>query len=535
MGAMALAHDANRRAETRAAVALVWKGSSVTTVLDRRQDRSAKPFDGIEAHDVRPVNRKADRDLYAGRQKIYAKRARGTFRSIKWVVMVVALGVYYALPWLRWNRGHDLPNQAVLLDMEHNRFFVFGLEIWPQEFYYVTGLLVLGALALFLATAVAGRVWCGYACPQTVWTDLMITIERFWQGDRNARMRLDKEPWGIGKITKKTMTHVSWLLVGMLTGGAAVFYFRDSPTLLRELATGTAPAIAYLFLGIFTASTYVLGGIAREQVCTYMCPWPRIQGAMVDGHTLLVSYRQERGEPRGPARKGPDGVVDWSKRGDCIDCNACVVVCPAGIDIRDGSQLECIQCALCIDACNDIMVKIGRPQGLIAYDTMLSKEAQAVGKHAPIQVIRPRTILYAAMFCLVGAIMLTAWWQRTVLDVNVLHDRNPPFVMLSDGGIRNGYTVKILNKLHDPRRFALRVEGLPGATLSVIGGETGPQVTVPVATDELGEFRVFVTLPPDRQSASDVTKPIELVAHDVASSVETRRRTLFQTAKGSQP
>jgi cytochrome c oxidase accessory protein FixG len=222
--------------------------------------------------------------------------------------MAVTLGIYYALPWLRWNRGPDLPDQAVLLDMENNRFFFFFLEIWPQEFYYITGLLVLGALALFLATSVAGRVWCGYTCPQTVWTDLMITIERFWQGDRNARIRLDKEPWGLNKILRKVMTHLSWLAVGLLTGGALVFYFRDAPTLARELFAGTAPAIAYLFLGIFMLTTYVMGGLAREQVCTYMCPWPRIQGAMTDKHTLLVSYKAERGEPRAPARKGPDGA-----------------------------------------------------------------------------------------------------------------------------------------------------------------------------------------------------------------------------------
>ena len=229
--------------------------------------------------------------LYAGREKIYPKLAHGRFRTVKWLVMAVTLGIYYALPWLRWHRGPDLPDQAVLLDMANNRFFFFFLEIWPQEFYFVTGLLVLAALTLFLVTSVAGRVWCGYTCPQTVWTDLMIVVERFWQGDRNARMRLDKERWGPVKLFKKGMTHLSWLAIGLATGGAFVFYFRDAPTLAAELLSGTAPAIAYLFLGIFTLTTYVLGGIAREQVCIYMCPWPRIQGAMVDRETLLVSYR----------------------------------------------------------------------------------------------------------------------------------------------------------------------------------------------------------------------------------------------------
>ncbi|MBN9279774.1 MAG: cytochrome c oxidase accessory protein CcoG, partial [Hyphomicrobium sp.] len=308
----------------------------MTTVLDRRNDPAARPKTAraaatdVEAHDVAAVNRAADRQLYASRQKIYPRLAHGRFRTVKWIVMAVAFAIYYGLPWLRWDRGPDLPDQAVLLDMAHNRFFFFFLEIWPQEFYFVTGLLVLAALVLFLVTSVAGRVWCGYACPQTVWTDLMVAVERLWQGDRSARIRLDKEPWGVRKVFLKTMTHVSWLLIGLLTGGALVFYFRDAPTLAAELATGEAPAIAYLFLGIFAATTYLLGGIAREQVCIYMCPWPRIQGAMTDAHTLLVSYRAERGEPRGPVRKGPDGLVDWSARVDCIDCKACVVVCAQG-------------------------------------------------------------------------------------------------------------------------------------------------------------------------------------------------------------
>ena len=354
-------------------------------------DKEAAP--GVERLDVKAVNRKQDRPLYAARQKVYPKLAHGRFRAVKWLVMAVTLGIYYALPWIRWHRGPDLPDQAVLLDVAQNRFFFFFLEIWPQEFYFVTGLLVLAALALFLVTSIAGRVWCGYACPQTVWTDLMIVVERFWQGDRNARMALDKRPWGPVKLFKKTMTHLSWLAIGLATGGAFVFYFRDAPTLAQELLTGSAPPIAYLFIGIFTATTYLLGGIAREQVCIYMCPWPRIQGAMTDHDTLLVSYRTARGEPRGPHKKGQT----WEGRGDCIDCKACVSVCPTGIDIRDGSQLECIQCALCIDACNGIMDKIGRPRGLIAYDTIVGQEARAVSSRRGLRIIRPRTLLYTGL------------------------------------------------------------------------------------------------------------------------------------------
>ncbi len=506
----------------------------MTTVLDRTHDPNAAPLSG-DGFPVQAVNRKQDRELYAGRKKIYPKLAHGIFRRLKWLVMAVTLGIYYGLPWLRWNRGPDLPDQAVLLDMANNRFFVFFLEIWPQEFYFVTGLLILGALALFLATSLAGRVWCGYTCPQTVWTDLMIIIERFWQGDRNARIRLDKEPWGTVKFLKKFMTHLSWLAVGLLTGGALVFYFRDAPTLMRELVTGTAPSIAYLFLGIFALTTYVLGGIAREQVCTYMCPWPRIQGAMTDAHTLLVSYRGERGEPRGPVRKSADGTLDWSSRGDCIDCKACVAVCPAGIDIRDGSQLECIQCALCIDACDEIMDKVGRPRGLIAYDTIAKIEAKAAGRHEAIQLIRPRTMLYAGLFGLVGAVMLAGWFSRTLLEVNVLHDRNPPFVLLSDGRVRNGYTVKILNKRHEPHDYVLSIAGLPNATLSTVGIEDGAAPRIRVSTDTLRELRVFVTVPKATAVTGGASQvPFELVVTDAADQMRVTRRTLFQWPAAAQ-
>jgi cytochrome c oxidase accessory protein FixG len=500
----------------------------VDTYIIPAGSRDAAP--GVARFDVKAVNRKQDRPLYAGREKIYPKLARGRFRAIKWLVMAVTLGIYYALPWLRWHRGPDLPDQAVLLDMANNRFFFFFLEIWPQEFYFITGLLVLAALTLFLITSVAGRVWCAYTCPQTVWTDLMIVVERFWQGDRNDRMRLDKDRWGPVKLFKKGMTHLSWLAIGLATGGAFVFYFRDAPKLANELLSGTAPAIAYLFLGIFTLTTYVLGGIAREQVCIYMCPWPRIQGAMVDRETLLVSYRSYRGEPRGPHKKGQP----WEGRGDCIDCTACVAVCPTGIDIRDGSQLECIQCALCIDACNDIMGRIGRPRGLIGYDTIAKQEAAANSATAPLRLIRARTLLYAALIGLVGAIMLVALLNRTTLEINVLHDRNPPYVLLSDGGIRNGYTVKILNKLHQPREFRLETRGLGGARLAIVGMDAGAKIRV--TTDDLREVRVLVTLPPAQVAhIGSNAIPFALVVRDVASGRETARTTQFQKPAGRHP
>jgi cytochrome c oxidase accessory protein FixG len=476
---------------------------------------------GVMRSDVPTVTGEGS-SLYADRVKVYPKEAHGRFRTIKWIVMAVTLGIYYIVPWLRWDRGPYLPDQAVLIDLPARRFYFFFLEIWPQEFYYITGLLVLAALALFLVTSVAGRVWCGYTCPQTVWTDLMIAVERFWQGDRNARLRLDKHMWSFETLWRKAATHFSWLLIAIATGGAFVFYFADAPTLARQFWNFDAPMPAYLFVGIFTATTYLLGGIAREQVCVYMCPWPRIQGAMFDRDSLLISYRTWRGEPHGPHRKGQS----WEGRGDCVDCRQCIAVCPAGIDIRDGPQLECIQCALCIDACDGIMDKVGRPRGLIAYDTVRNLDAGDKGVE-PLNLFRPRVILYAAAMVVVSLIMVTALVLRPELDVNVLHDRNPLYVKLSDGGVRNGYTIKLLNKLYLPRAFTIGVEGLSGAEIDLIGHEGG--AVVPVPPDNLQSVRLYVALDKQQVRAlSGAATPFTFVITDIANGARTEHAAMFQ-------
>jgi len=500
------------------------------TMLNRAADiapdtSSAEAAPGIARVDV-TVATKAERDAltYASRQKIYPRLAHGKFRRIKWAVMAVTLGIYYLLPWIRWERGPTLPNQAFLLDFANQRLFFGPIEIWAQELYYVTGLLILSALGLFLVTAVAGRMWCGYTCPQTVWTDLMIVVERFWQGDRSARMRLDAGPWTFEKVWKKTATHASWLLVGLATGGAFVFYFRDAPTLAAELLNGDAPTIAYVFLGVFTGTTYLLGGIAREQVCIYMCPWPRIQSAMFDRDSLLISYRGYRGEPRGPHKKGQS----WEGRGDCIDCKACVVVCPMGIDIRNGVQLECIQCALCVDACDDIMRRIERPQGLIAYDTFRNLDAASHHERAPLRLVRPRTLLYAALIVAVGAVMLGAWLSRSVLQVSVLHDRNPIYVQLSDGGVRNGYTVKILNKTQQARTFRLALDGLVGAEMAIVGFGMGTP-PIQVVPDDLRALRVLVTIPAaQRGKLAGAPLPFRFSIVDAADGTTTYHDATFR-------
>jgi len=283
-------------------------------------------------------------NLYAAREPIFPKRVYGSFRNLKWAIMAVTLGIYYLVPWLRWDRGPNLPDQAVLVDLAHRRFYFFWIEIWPHEFYFVAGLLIMAGLGLFLFTSALGRVWCGYTCPQTVWTDLFILVERWIEGDRNARIRLHRAKWSPRKATLRLLKWTVWALIGVATGGAWVFYFADAPTLANQFLTLTAPTVAWATVAILTATTVVLGGFMREQVCIYMCPWPRIQGAMMDDSTLTVAYRDWRGEPRGKARD--------ANAGDCVDCNACVAVCPMGIDIRDGQQMECITCEL--RSCDDV-------------------------------------------------------------------------------------------------------------------------------------------------------------------------------------
>ncbi len=474
----------------------------------------------VGRHEVEPVSKAEHRELYKKREPIYPKRMDGVFRRVKWAAMAVLLAVYYLTPWIRWDRGPNAPDQAVLLDLPARRFYFFWIEIWPQEVIYLTGLLILAALGLFLATSLAGRLWCGYACPQTVWTDMFIAVERFFEGRRNARMRLEKQPWGANKILRKVAKHATWIVIAMATGGAWVFYFADAPTLAHELLTLSAPTVAYITIGILTGTTYLLGGFAREQVCIYMCPWPRIQGAMVDEESLAVTYRWDRGEPRG-AHKKDEG---WEGRGDCVSCRQCVAVCPMGIDIRDGLQLECIQCALCIDACNDIMDKVGRPRGLIAYDTDANIERRQKGEKPRFRLVRPRTIIYAGVFVAVAGIMLWSLATRLPLHVNVIRERNPLYVTLSDGEIRNGYTIKILNKAHVAGTFAIRIEGLEKLKVKMVGVEDIRAIKVPA--DSLRAVQLYVTAP--RASLTGASTPVRFTVSNVKTGLNYHEDTSFK-------
>ena len=498
--------------------------------------------------------------LYEKRKKIFPKSVKGRFRRFKWLFMVVALAIYYLTPWIRWDRGPHAPDQAVLIDLSARRFYFFFIEIWPQEFFFVAGLLVMAGLGLFLLTSAVGRAWCGYACPQTVWVDLFLAVERFIEGDRNAQIKLNASPWTFAKIYKRTTKHAVWLVIAVLTGGAWIFYFADAPGLAFDFVTGQAAMVAYWTVAILTATTYILGGLMREQVCIYMCPWPRIQGAMLDEHSLVVTYNDWRGEPR--SRHAKKAAAAGQPVGDCVDCDACVAVCPMGIDIRDGQQMACITCALCIDACDNVMDKLGKPRGLIAYATLdeydgnmalATNGGQTAIEPARVRnadgsfvdrvrqfrwqvIFRTRTLIYFGIWALIGLALVYGLLARDRLQLNVVHDRNPQFVMESDGSIRNGYTIRLLNMVPEPRTIMLSLDGLPQATMKVVGVTDVPGQIVAIAAepDKAMALRVFVTLPPSHDAKLPQTPEFRFVAEDRSSHESDSYKAIFNLPGGKK-
>lgn len=461
--------------------------------------------------------------LFAKQEKIYPKRVWGKYRKLKWVAMAITLGIYYAAPFLRWDRGPNAPDQAILIDLPARRAYWFWIEIWPQEVYLLTGILILAAIALFFVTSLFGRVWCGYFCPQTVWTDLFVWVERLVQGDRNARKKLHESPWSFEKIRKITLTHFIWLVIAWCTAGSFVLYFNDAPSLVLSFLDWNVSPTVLAFIGGLTFSTYLMAGFAREQVCTYMCPYARFQSAMFDKDTLIISYDTQRGEPRGSHKKGES----WEGRGHCIDCSSCVQVCPTGIDIRDGLQMECIACGLCVDACNDIMDKIDLPRGLIRYDTTNHMAAKEKGGRERFRILRPRTFYYGLVLSFVAAIMLYALIARAPIELHVLHDRNPVFVQLSSGEIRNGYIIKILNKTHDNKTYMLRVQGLEGARIDINSAGDITSDTIYVKADSVGTYHINVhadVLPSD-------VREIEFVLQDIVGKSSARYDSIFVTRR----
>ena len=460
-----------------------------------------------------------DAPLYAPQEPIFPRRVSGTFRRLKWWILAITLGIYYLTPWIRWDRGPSLPDQAVLVDMAHRRFYFFWIEIWPHEFYFVAGLLIMAGLGLFLFTSALGRVWCGYTCPQTVWTDLFILVERWIEGDRNARVRLWKSKWDLKKWRLRLTKWLVWLVIAVATGGAWVFYFADAPTLAVSLFSGTAMPIAYMTIAVLTATTFVFGGFLREQVCIYMCPWPRIQGAMMDDDTLTVAYRDWRGEPRGKKRD--------ADAGDCIDCMACVNVCPMGIDIRDGQQMECITCALCIDACDEVMERIDRPRGLIDYLALADEPEERAGKPPrPIwqHVLRPRTVLYTALWSLIGAGLVFALFIRADIDLTAEAVRNPTYVTLSDGSVRNSYNLRLRNKHPDAREFRVSLSADTILRIDLEGAQT-QVITVPA--DSTFQQRVYVTARPQDPAATTDTTKLRFWVEDIETGERAHRDNVF--------
>ena len=394
----------------------------------------------------------ARESLYLAHEKVYPREIDGRFARLRTLAVWVLLGIYYLLPWLQWGE-----RQAVLFDLPARKFFILGLVFWPQDFIFLTWLLIIAALALFFFTAVGGRLWCGYACPQTVWTETFLWMERFAEGDRAARLKLDRGPWTAQKLARKSFKQFLWVTFALWTGFTFVGFFTPIRTLgASVLSFGLGPWELFwvLFYGF---ATYGNAGYLREQVCKYMCPYARFQSAMFDRDTLIITYDEERGEPRGARKRGSDPRSQG--KGDCIDCTWCVQVCPTGIDIRKGLQIECIACAACIDACDSVMDKVGSPRGLIRYTT------EHALKHEKTRFARPRTLIYGGLLAALTIGFMTAIALRSPVSLDVIRDRNALYRLTGDGHVDNVYTVRILNKSEREQRFTLEARGASALAL----------------------------------------------------------------------
>ncbi|ABM38124.1 cytochrome c oxidase accessory protein CcoG [Polaromonas naphthalenivorans] len=397
--------------------------------------------------------------LYAAHEKIYPRSVSGFFASWRWGVVFLTQLVFYGLPWIEWGQ-----RQAVLFDLASRRFYIFGLVLYPQDFIYLTGILVISALSLFLFTAVAGRLWCGYACPQTVYTEIFLWIERKMEGDRAVQMRRDGQPWSPGRLWRKGGKHLLWLAVALWTGFTFVGYFTPIKVLGMEFVQMSMSSWEAFWTFFYGFATYGNAGFMREQVCKHMCPYARFQSAMFDKDTLIVTYDAERGDPRGArSRKADPAALNL---GSCVDCNLCVQVCPTGIDIRKGLQYECIGCGACADVCNTVMDKMGYERGLVKYTTenaMKNKWTQAqTWRH----VLRPRILIYTAILLGIVMAMLVSLTLRTPFKVNVVRDRGVMARIVSGGNIENVYQLQVMNATEADQRYKIRVTGLPGLAIT---------------------------------------------------------------------
>lgn len=435
--------------------------------------------------------------LYQKRIPIFPRSVKGRYRTIKYLILFLAYGVYFLLPWIPWSRP-DGPSQTVLFDIVERRFYLFDLTVYAQDIFWLAGFLIVAAFLLFFVTGVAGRVFCGYFCFQTLWTDVFQFIERLVQGERNARIKLAAAPWSANKILRMSLTWLLWLLVAFWTGFSFTLYWSQAPALFVQFFTGHAPFPAYATTLFLTLTTFVMAGLAREQVCTYMCPYARFQSAMFDSDTLIVAYDEKRGERQQGRTKPQKPMLTSQQRdeqgvGDCIDCGYCVQVCPVGIDIRNGMQYQCISCALCIDACNSIMSTIKYPTDLIRY----TSDNALQGK--PSTRFKFKNIGYAVGILIVIGMLVWSISHRAVLEMSIAQIRQPLYVTLSDGSIQNRYTVKINNKLSKPVTYNLTVQDLPGAHW-----EVRPSSTISLGPGESASYEVRVWLTPQAVDEHDL-------------------------------
>ena len=443
--------------------------------------------------------------MYESEAKIYPREVSGTFNSLRMLAVYVLLGIYYLLPWI--NIGD---RQALLFDLPARQFHIFGLTLWPQDFPLLALLLIFAAISLFFFTALAGRLWCGFACPQTVWTEVFIWMEQWTEGKRTARIRLDRGPWTAEKIARKTAKQILWISFAAFTGFTFVGYFSPIRELSGAVVQGALGPWETFWILFYGFATYGNAGYLREQVCKYMCPYARFQSAMFDKDTLIISYDTGRGEPRGSRRRGSDYKA--SGLGDCVDCNKCVQVCPTGIDIRDGLQYECIACAACIDACNDVMTRLEYPRNLIRYTT----EHMAKGGNR--RILRARTVVYASILTILLAVLIGAMLLRTPLIVDVIRDRNTLFREIGSDLIENSYTLKIINQGNDEKTFRITVSGLPNirieGTASTVSAQAGQVLSLPT--------RVQVPRQ-DTMGISEITFTVESLDRDEISVAEKSR------------
>ncbi|MEO5660637.1 MAG: cytochrome c oxidase accessory protein CcoG [Polaromonas sp.] len=397
--------------------------------------------------------------IYQAQKKIYPRSVTGLFSKWRWAMVFVTQIVFYGLPWLEWGQ-----RQAVLFDLEARRFYILGLVLYPQDFIYLSGILVISALSLFLFTAVAGRQWCGYACPQTVYTEIFLWLEKLSEGDRSARQRLDASPMSVNKFTRKASKQLLWLALSLWTGFTFVGYFTPIKELGLSFISASMGPWETFWVFFYGFATYGNAGFMREQVCKYMCPYARFQSAMFDKDTLIVTYDEARGEPRGSRSKKADPKA--LNLGDCVDCTLCVQVCPTGIDIRQGLQYECISCAACIDVCDTVMDKMNYPRGLIRYSTQ-NAVAQGWGKTQLLRrIFRPRVLVYSAILMGITVALFASLAVRTSFKVDVIRDRASLARIVSGGKIENVYRLQVMNATESIQNYRIKASGLPGLVLA---------------------------------------------------------------------